>query len=199
MSLYFEFFHLRQLNNKIYETNIAWFEVCFCDKFCLLSPGVRPQKADDYICTGFRVKDMAPTKIWATSFEAISTGNRAHHMIISRCKAPVKTQYMATWDCAHHAMCQDSSKIMFAWAKHAQPTKLPEDVGFELAPDDYIVLQVHYAKPLCEEDHSGISVKMVDSAPKYTAGMFLLLRSHLDIPPETEATHGDVNCQAKIK
>ena len=142
---------------------------------------------------------MAPTKIWATSFEAISTGNRAHHMIISRCKAPVKTQYMATWDCAHHAMCQDSSKIMFAWAKHAQPTKLPEDVGFELAPDDYIVLQVHYAKPLCEEDHSGISVKMVDSAPKYTAGMFLLLRSHLDIPPETEATHGDVNCQAKIK
>ena len=48
----------------------------------------------------------------------------------------------ATWDCAHHAMCRDSSKIMFAWAKHAQPTQLPEDVGFQLEEDDYIVLQV---------------------------------------------------------
>ena len=39
-------------------------------------------------------------------------------------------------------MCRDSSKIMFAWAKHAQPTQLPEDVGFQLEEDDYIVLQV---------------------------------------------------------
>ena len=88
---------------------------------------------------------------------------------------------------------------MFAWAKHAQPTKLPDDVGFELSPDDYIVLQVHYAKPLSDDDHSGISLKIVETAPKYTAGMFLLLRSHLDIPPETAVTHGDANCAAKIR
>lgn len=88
---------------------------------------------------------------------------------------------------------------MFAWAKHAQPTKLPSDVGFELAPDDYLVLQVHYMKPLSDPDQSGISLNIVDAAPKYTAGMFLLLRSHLDIPPETAATHGDVNCAANIR
>ena len=57
-------------------------------------------------------------------------------------QVPVKTAMGATWDCAHHAMCRDSSKIMFAWAKHAQPTQLPEDVGFQLEEDDYIVLQV---------------------------------------------------------
>ena len=31
---------------------------------------------------------------------------------------------------------------MFAWAKHAQPTELPNDVGFSLQPDEYLVLQV---------------------------------------------------------
>ena len=49
-------------------------------------PGARPSKADDYICTGMRVRDLAPAKLWATKFEAIAAGNRAHHMIISRCK-----------------------------------------------------------------------------------------------------------------
>ena len=58
---------------------------------------------------------------------------------------------------------------------------------------------MHYAKPLAEKDYSGIAINLVDLAPKYTAGMFLLLRSHLTIPPETPATHGDVNCAAKIK
>lgn len=135
--------------------------------FCLLTPGVRPNKEDDYICTGLRVSDLAPAKsLWATKFEAVSQGNRAHHMIISKCKAPVKTKAEATWDCAHHAMCKDSSKIMFAWAKHAQPTVLPPDVGFQLEADDFIVLQVHYAKPLEEPDRSGISIKFVDTSPR---------------------------------
>ena len=161
---------------------------------------MRPNKEDDYICTGLRVSDLAPAKsLWATKFEAVSQGNRAHHMIISKCKAPVKTKAEATWDCAHHAMCSDSSKIMFAWAKHAQPTKLPGDVGFQLEEDDYIVLQVHYALPVSEPDHSGIAITVVDRAPTFTAGMFLLLRSHLDIPPNTPSVHGDVNCQANIK
>ena len=29
--------------------------------------------------------------------------------------------------------------------------------------------------------------------------MFLLLRSHLEIPPFTPAVHGDVNCQANLR
>ena len=168
-------------------------------QLCPLS-GVRPSKADDYLCTGVAVKDLVQDrKIWATEFRAIARGNMAHHMIISRCKSPVKKGEGATWDCAHHAMCRDSSKIMFAWAKHAQPTKLPGDVGFQLEEEDYIVLQVHYAHPLREADHSGIAITVVDKAPLYTAGMFLLLRSHLNIPPNTPSVHGDVNCQANIK
>ena len=165
-----------------------------------LSPlsGVRPSKADDYLCTGVAVKDLGPRKIWATEFQAIASGNRAHHMIISRCKSPVKKGYGATWDCAHHAMCSDS-KIMFAWAKHAQPTKLPADVGFQLEADDYIVLQVHYARPVNVADHSGIAITVVDKAPAFTAGMFLLYRSQLNIPANTPSVHGDVNCQANIR
>ena len=85
--------------------------------------------------------------IWAVSFSALGqegAGIRAHHMILSKCKEPKKKGYGETWDCRHHAMCNDQSKIMFAWAKHAQPTKLPQDVGFTLQQDDYLVLQVSW-------------------------------------------------------
>lgn len=168
--------------------------------FNLTMPGVTPTREDDYLCTGVSMRDLEPVKnLWAVEFSALSTGNRAHHMIVSRCKNPVKTEEGQTWDCRHHAMCKDSSKIMFAWAKHAAPTELPGDVGFQLEKDDYIVLQVHYAHPLLTPDHSGIRLRLVDNAPKYTAGMFLLLRSHLDIPPDTTGIHGDVNCQASIR
>jgi len=167
--------------------------------FNMTMPGTTPTRDDDYICTGVAVKDLRPEKLWAVEFSALSTGNRAHHMIVSKCKVPVKTGEDETWDCRHHAMCKDSSKIMFAWAKHAAPTELPDDVGFQLEKDDYLVLQVHYAHPLLAPDHSGIRIKLVDKAPKYTAGMFLLLRSHLDIPADTTGIHGDVNCQASIR
>jgi len=168
--------------------------------FNLTMPGATPTREDDYLCTGVSMRNLEPVKqLWAVEFSALSSGNKAHHMIVSRCKVPVKTGEGETWDCRHHAMCKDSSKIMFAWAKHAAPTELPEDVGFQLEKDDYIVLQVHYAHPLLSPDHSGIRLKLVDYAPKYTAGMFLLLRSHLNIPPDTTGIHGDVNCQANIR
>jgi hypothetical protein len=47
------------------------------------------------------------------------------------------------WDCGHHHMCRDESKIVFAWAKHAPPTTLPEGVGFALEKDDHLILQVN--------------------------------------------------------
>ena len=76
--------------------------------------------------------------------------------------------------------------------------------------------QVHYAKPQ-QNDHSGLSVMVRQAKPTYTAGdieseylleassltyrpgMFLLLRSRLEIPPFTPAVHGDVNCQANLR
>ena len=151
----------------------------FCRTHNLL-PGVSPSKDDDYICTGVSIGDLSPDKVkstfdkvdpnrcfnqtvYAVSFSALGQdgpGIKAHHMILSKCKKPKKTGFGDTWDCQHHAMCNDQvydclhwlpkntfvfprqSKIMFAWAKHAQPTELPDDVGFSLQPDEYLVLQV---------------------------------------------------------
>jgi len=165
-------------------------------------PGVSPSKDDDYICTGVSIGDLSPDKtVYAVSFSALGQdgpGIKAHHMILSKCKKPKKTGFGDTWDCQHHAMCNDQSKILFAWAKHAQPTELPNDVGFSLQPDEYLVLQVHYAKPQ-QNDHSGLAVIVRQAKPTYTAGMFLLLRSRLEIPPFTPAVHGDVNCQANLR
>ena len=70
------------------------------------------------------------------------TGQDFITVIFPRCKSPVKASVGSTWDCRHHAMCKDSSKIMFAWAKHAEPTKLPGEVGFQLEKTDWLVLQV---------------------------------------------------------
>ena len=123
---------------------------------------------------------------------------------------------------------------MFAWAKHAQPTEVPNDVGFSLQPDEYLVLQVcskiyfsqvgfkmsTTAGALCKTStkrskrsgcdgetgqakiHSRwISLWTPLEAPRLTLclGMFLLLRSRLEIPPFTPAVHGDVNCQANLR
>jgi hypothetical protein len=91
-------------------------------------------------------------------------------------------------------MCDDSSKILFAWAKHAKPTELPDGVGFALHPDEYLVLQVgrllwppcltltlqvHYAKPQTR-DHSGIAITVEQTPPTYTAGAHHALLLWLD-------------------
>ena len=73
-----------------------------------------------------------------------------------------------------------------------------------------ILLQIHYAKPLPDPDHTGLSLQYQRSETKYQAGILLMLRGSLSIPPNTvsnlfetksphvahiqPATHGDVNC-----
>ena len=57
---------------------------------------------------------------------------------------------------------------------------------------------MHYAKPQTD-DHSGLAVTVRQKKPKYTAGMFLMLRSQLEIPHNTPAVHGDINCQANLR
>ena len=57
---------------------------------------------------------------------------------------------------------------------------------------------MHYAKPQMA-DYSGLAVTVRQKKPKYTAGMFLMLRSQLEIPPNTPAVHGDINCQANLR
>ena len=98
----------------------------FCRTHNLL-PGVSPSKDDDYICTGVSIGDLSPDKVkstfdkvdpnrcfnqtvYAVSFSALGQdgpGIKAHHMILSKCKKPKKTGFGDTWDCQHHAMCND--------------------------------------------------------------------------------------------
>lgn len=40
-------------------------------------------------------------------------------------------------------------QVIYAWARNADPLKLPEDVGFKVGVNtetEYLVLQVHYSK-----------------------------------------------------
>ena len=71
-------------------------------------------------------------------------------------------------------------------------------------------LQIHYAKPLPDADHTGLSLQYQREETKYQAGILLMLRGGLSIPPNTASTfilgergcnkclqavtHGDVNC-----
>ena len=108
--------------------------------------GAKPATNDAYLCTALKVNDLKPsTKLWIIKFGALTIGNRAHHMILSRCRAPHQVGEGDIYDCSHHQLCQDQSKILFAWAKHAEPTELPADVGFALDSEDYLVLQVGQA------------------------------------------------------
>ena len=59
----------------------------------------------------------------------------------------------------HHSTCQGPSKIIYAWAKDAPPTKIPDNVGFKVGKGhSYIVLQVHYAHPLPSPDNAAVEI-----------------------------------------
>ena len=58
-----------------------------------------------------------------------------------------------------HATCQGESKLIYAWAKDAPPSKIPDYVGFKIGdPYKYIVLQMHYAHPLALPDHASVDI-----------------------------------------
>ena len=63
---------------------------------------------------------------------------------------------------------------MYAWARDAPPTILPDDVAFKLEPNDFIVLQIHYANQFEEPDHTSVTLKVSSQKPKYFAGIYIL-------------------------
>merc|ERR1719220_2604145 len=133
--------------------------------------------------------------VHVTGFVPHAEANRGHHMLLYACPMPMSEPGIP-YDCMHHAMCRGGQSIMFAWAKNAPPTTLPQGVSFLVDPSQrrYLVLQIHYAKPLPDPDHTGLSLQFQRSETKYQAGILLMLRGSLSIPPNTPATHGDVNC-----
>ena len=63
---------------------------------------------------------------------------------------------------------------MYAWAKNAPTTSLPDGVGFRIGGQTgirFLTLQIHYAKALPEgvEDHSGVQMKLTQQ--KYARRM----------------------------
>ena len=66
-------------------------------------------------------------------------------------------------DCGHHGTCSSRQIILYAWAKNAQPKKLPKNVGFRIggATDTkYLVMQIHYAHAMQhgKKDFSGMDL-----------------------------------------
>ncbi|XP_043195701.1 peptidyl-glycine alpha-amidating monooxygenase-like isoform X4 [Amphibalanus amphitrite] len=163
-------------------------------------PPYQPKENDAYVCTGIKVSDLAGTDatVWVTQYRALSDADTAHHMLLFQCDDLTPQQRAAgKWECGHHGVCQNS-QVMYAWAKNAPATKLPDDVGFKIGgttQHKYLVLQIHYAHPLPAPDTSGVELMVSEKPQKYQAGIYLLLDGSVVIPPNTPVTHADVNCQ----
>lgn len=87
---------------------------------------------------------------------------------------------------------------MYAWAKDAPPTHLPPDVAFKIAPDEVLVMQIHYANQFSEPDHTSVTVRLDSKKPKYFAGIYLLWSMYLPIPPGKSQVKGDMSCISTI-
>lgn len=159
-------------------------------------PGAVSTGTDSYRCASYAYSNDGQhrSKTFITQFSANANATKAHHIIVQKCKRPIK-QPGKVWDCNHHATCNDQSHILWAWAKNAKPTVLPENVAFKLAPEEYVVMQIHYKNPFKEPDHSGVTAKISSIQPKYFAGIYLLWRFSLNIPAGVPETSGDMNCK----
>ncbi|KAH7728406.1 Protein PAMN-1 [Aphelenchoides avenae] len=97
------------------------------------------------------------------------------------------------------ATCGGGTHILWAWARNAPALSLPDDVAFPVGhegdPIQYLVLQIHYAKPFVGnvQDYSGVTVFLSDQRPKYVATVYLFVSGE-PIPPRTEAFITNVSC-----
>ncbi|XP_045113955.1 peptidyl-glycine alpha-amidating monooxygenase B-like isoform X2 [Portunus trituberculatus] len=160
-------------------------------------PGITPRVDEAYLCTAVRLNDSVEE--WVVRFDPLASANRAHHMLLFGCSDVLQQNLEGKfWDCGHHGVCQNS-RIMYAWAKNAPTTSLPEGVGFRIGGQTgihFLTLQIHYAKALPEgvKDHSGLQMELTTQKQKYKAGIYLLAAGNTIIPPNTPKTHADMNC-----
>ncbi|KAK4321848.1 hypothetical protein Pmani_007385 [Petrolisthes manimaculis] len=161
-------------------------------------PGVTPKKADEYLCTATPLNRT--TEEWVVRFDPMASANRAHHMLLFGCSEVDHDRLKAGyWDCGHHGVCA-GGRIMYAWAKNAPPTALPDQVGFRVGGRtgiNYLTMQIHYALPLEDgvKDMSGLKMEVTQHRQKYKAGIYLLAAGNVIIPPNTLKTHADMNCE----
>lgn len=159
----------------------------------LRMPGVRITKEDQYTCWAYPITQEQ----YILQYEALSDASIAHHILVYGCKLPYNTT--STWECG--SLCAaGESKILFAWAKNAPPTRLPAGVGYHVGGStdvNYIVLQVHYIGSTPEAayaDRSGIAVLLDTNKPRYSAGVMLMVSGSGFIPPGLPKVSINVSC-----
>nr|AAD42258.1 alpha-amidating enzyme precursor 1 [Lymnaea stagnalis] len=159
----------------------------------ILMKGAKPKTPDAYLCTAYHVEEI---KNYIYKFEAVANASTAHHMLLYGCDGePYSSDPI--WNCP--AMCKSSqATILFAWAKNAPPTVLPEGVGLRIGTTiKTLVLQVHYARSFQEEepaDHSGIKIYITKQKPQYVAGIYILMAGYFSIPSGKKSYPVDVSC-----
>uniref|UniRef100_A0A8C4Q1Z8 peptidylglycine monooxygenase n=1 Tax=Eptatretus burgeri TaxID=7764 RepID=A0A8C4Q1Z8_EPTBU len=165
-------------------------------------PSVRPTKADDYLCTGVHIP--SPEATYIVNFIPRASMEKVHHMLLFGCKLPGSQKRY--WDCgAKTGPCQGPPNILYAWARNATATHLPEDVGFQVSGEsgiNYLVLQVHYANIAAfkesELDCSGLTLSMISQSPPYLAGILLMVANSGIIPAGKKEANIDISCEYNI-
>ncbi|XP_054720127.1 peptidylglycine alpha-hydroxylating monooxygenase-like [Uloborus diversus] len=161
-------------------------------------PDISPKTPDAYMCTA---KKLDPHEAYIVKYEPDISAKTAHHMLLFGCKDLLNEDhlYPTHWNCAQGDLCSRMS-IMYGWAKNAPPMELPKDVGFLIGGNSsirYLVLQIHYARPLPDgvTDNSGLKLHLTTQRQRYITGIRLLLADSARIPPLNPRYHVDVNCK----
>lgn len=153
----------------------------------VLMPKVSPKTKDIYLCHRYKLDEEKP--VYITEFEANSTKEIAHHILLFACMDTIDED---VWNCGEMAastedaqyksgpVCTGRQSIVFAWALDAPKLVLPQDVAFKLGGNTdkkYLVMQVHYADvdrfKNGETDSSGLVLKgQTEQVPNLAAVYF---------------------------
>ncbi|NP_001081254.1 peptidyl-glycine alpha-amidating monooxygenase B precursor [Xenopus laevis] len=159
-------------------------------------PGVTPTESDTYLCKSYRLP--VDDEAYVVDYRPHANMDTAHHMLLFGCNVPSSTDDY--WDCSA-GTCNDKSSIMYAWAKNAPPTKLPEGVGFQVGGKSgsrYFVLQVHYGDVKAFQDKhkdcTGVTVRITPEKQPLIAGIYLSMSLNTVVPPGQEVVNSDIAC-----
>lgn len=162
-------------------------------------PGVTPVESDTYFCMSYRLP--VDDEAYVVDFKPHANMNTAHHMLLFGCNMPSSSEDY--WDC-DLGTCTDKSNILYAWAKNAPPTKLPEGVGFKVggaSGNKYFVLQVHYGDVNAFKDNhkdcTGVTLQLTLEKQPMIAGIYLMMSVNTVIPPGEKVTNSDIACAYK--
>lgn len=162
-------------------------------------PGVTPVESDTYFCMSYRLP--VDDEAYVVDFKPHANMNTAHHMLLFGCNMPSSSEDY--WDC-DLGTCTDKSNILYAWAKNAPPTKLPEGVGFKVggaSGNKYFVLQVHYGDVNAFKDNhkdcTGVTLQLTMEKQPMIAGIYLMMSVNTVIPPGEKVTNSDIACAYK--